>query len=103
MAGDASSGAGTCTGQEVTGPVVNTQFGPVQVAAKVAGGKVCAVRTLQSPNFDHESISINAQAIPMLDQQAVQAGDASFAGVSGATYTTDGYRQSLQAVLDQAK
>lgn len=101
--GATGSSSGSCDAQEVSGPVVSTQFGPVQVAAKVSSGKVCAVRTLQYPNMDHESVQINSQAIPMLDQMAVESGDANFAGVSGATYTTDGYRQSLQAILDQAK
>ena len=101
--GAAGSSSGSCDGQEVTGPVVSTQFGPVQVAAKVSSGKVCAVRTLEYPNMDHESVQINSQAIPMLDQMALESGDANFAGVSGATYTTDGYRQSLQAILDQAQ
>lgn len=101
--GAEAQGAGTCTAAEVTGPVVRTEWGPVQVAAKVQGGQVCAVRTIQFPDGDRKSVSINARALPMIEQQVVAAGDASFDGVSGATVTTEGYRDSLQAILDQAR
>lgn len=101
--GSTSGGTGSCTAAEVTGPVVRTEWGPVQVAAKMHNGKVCAVRTLQYPDGDRKSVSINARALPMIEQQVLAAGDASFDGVSGATVTTEGYRDSLQAVLDQAR
>ena len=52
------------------------------------------------PTGDGESISINNQALPIIEQQVKKQGVA-FDGVSGATYTTEGYRQSLQSVLDQ--
>ena len=101
--GTASQGTGTCTATEVTGPVVRTEWGPVQVAAKVQNGQVCAVRTIQYPDGDRKSVSINARALPVIEQQVLAAGDASFDGVSGATVTTEGYRDSLQAILDQAR
>ena len=101
--GTASQGTGTCTATEVTGPVVRTEWGPVQVAAKVQNGQVCAVRTIQYPDGDRKSVSINARALPAIEQQVLAAGDASFDGVSGATVTTEGYRDSLQAILDQAR
>lgn len=101
--GTASQRTGTCTATEVTGPVVRTEWGPVQVAAKVQNGQVCAVRTIQYPDGDRKSVSINARALPAIEQQVLAAGDASFDGVSGATVTTEGYRDSLQAILDQAR
>lgn len=104
---DSSAGSATTTtscdsASEIVGPVVQTQWGPVQVAAKVSNGKVCAVRTIQTPSGDRKSIMINNSAVPILEQQVLAAGNASIDGVSGATYTTQGYKQSLQAILDQA-
>lgn len=96
-------GTGTCTAAEVTGPVARTEWGPVQVAAKVQNGRVCSVRTIQYPDGDRKSVSINARALPAIEQQVLAVGDASFDGVSGATVTTEGYRDSLQAILDQAR
>ena len=85
---------------EVTGPVVRTEWGPVQVAATVSNGRVCAVRTIMTPDGDRKSVMINARAVPALEAQVLAAGNASFDGVSGATVTSDGYRSSLQAILD---
>jgi uncharacterized protein with FMN-binding domain len=46
-------------------------------------------------------VSINQRAVPTLDQRALAAGGTNFSGVSGATYTTNAYKKSLQAILDQ--
>jgi len=83
----------------VTGPVVNTRWGPVQVAATVVDGTLCEAHAVVWPDGDQESVQINAYAIPQLDAMASQQGVA-FDGVSGATYTTEGYRESLQQLLD---
>jgi hypothetical protein len=102
--GTTTNGAGTgaCDSAEVAGPVVRTEWGPVQVAARVSNGRVCAVRTIMTPDGDRKSVMINARAVPRLEQNVVAAGDASFDGVSGATVTSEGYRQSLQSILDGA-
>ena len=90
---------GACSKDE-TGPAVQTRWGPVQVEAIVsADGKVCDVQALQSPNGARRSIAINAEALPILHDRAVQSGTA-FDAVSGATITSEGYRSSLQAIVD---
>jgi len=88
------------TAKQITGSTVQTQFGPVQVVAKVAGGKVCSADAIQYPNADGRSAYISQQAIPMLNQQAVASG-AKLSGVSGASYTSAGYAQSLQSILSK--
>jgi uncharacterized protein with FMN-binding domain len=86
--------------KDETGPAVQTRWGPVQVEAIVsADGKVCDVQALQSPNGARRSIAINAEALPILHDRAVQSGTA-FDAVSGATITSEGYRSSLQAIVD---
>lgn len=86
--------------KDETGPAVQTRWGPVQVEAIVsADGKVCDVQALQSPNGARRSIAINAEALPVLHDRAVQSGTA-FDAVSGATITSEGYRSSLQAIVD---
>jgi uncharacterized protein with FMN-binding domain len=73
----------------------------VQVQASVDGtGLVCASQGIQWPTADQKSVSINNQAIPLLDQWAVHTGNASFNSISGATYTSKAYKQSLQAIID---
>lgn len=85
----------------IVGPVISTKFGPVQVQASVDGtGVVCSAQGIVWPTADRKSVEINNQAIPLLDQWAVHAGNASFNSISGATYTSKAYKQSLQAVID---
>ena len=86
-----------------TGDAVSTRYGPVQVQITVAGGKVTKSEVTQVPWSERRDQEINAQAVPILNQEAVQAQSASIDMVSGATYTSDGYLHSLQSALDQAK
>ncbi len=90
----------TCdAGTAVTGPSVMTRWGPVQVAATIADGQVCEVHAVAWPSGDGRSIAINDYAIPVLDASASQVGT-QFDAISGATYTSEGYRESLQQLLD---
>jgi uncharacterized protein with FMN-binding domain len=87
----------------VRGDVIPTQFGDVQVAITVRGGRLTDVRALQLP-FDHpRSQFISTQAQPLLRQEALRAQSAQIDVLSGATYTSDAYAQSLQSALTRAK
>jgi uncharacterized protein with FMN-binding domain len=85
----------------LSGSVVQTRFGPIQVQITVEGSKITAVQELQSPSDDRRSESINQQAAPILEQEVLASQSASIDTVSGATYTSDGYKQSLQSAIDQ--
>ncbi len=85
----------------MTGDAAMTPWGPVQVRMDFAAdGTVCAVQALTYPDGDHKSAQINSMAIPYLDAAAAEQG-VEFDGVSGATYTTEAYRESMQSILDQ--
>ncbi|MGX6607566.1 FMN-binding protein [Micromonosporaceae bacterium Da 78-11] len=86
----------------VNGTVAQTRWGPVQIQAMITGKKITDVRVLQHPTGNSHDDQINADALPKLRQQVLQAQSARIDGVSGATVTSDGYRQSLQAALDAA-
>ena len=88
--------------QTYTGDAVQTRYGTVQVQATVSGSTITDVTAIASPNGDHESAQISANAIPQLQKQAVAAQSASISGVSGASYTSQGFEQSLQSALAQA-
>lgn len=97
----ATADATTCAnGEEVTGDSSMTQWGPVQVSATVAGGQVCEVHAIAWPENDRKSQMINSYAIPQLDQMATSSGGTQLDYVSGATYTSNAYAQSLQSILD---
>ena len=85
-----------------TGQVAQTAYGPVQVAVEVSGGEISKVSVVQYPHSDPRDTQINSYALPILVDETVKAGDAQIQMVSGATYTSAGYQQSLQSALDQA-
>jgi uncharacterized protein with FMN-binding domain len=97
-----SSGSAALAGGTVTGPVVQTQFGPVQVQVTLANGKITNVTALQLPSDRQRSAYISGIVGPMLQSEALAAQSAQIDLISGATYTSDAYAQSLQAALDQA-
>ncbi|GAB2913551.1 FMN-binding protein [Streptomyces heilongjiangensis] len=100
--GAADSGAGKSTGTQVlTGSAVKTEYGPVQVRITVTDGRITNAEALQQPSGGR-STQVSGNAIPKLNQAAVTAGSADIDAVSGATYTSEGYRKSVQSALDQA-
>lgn len=96
---DQSEMAAECPAPETLGPRVSTMWGPVQVAARIVDGRLCAVRALVWPTGNKTSTGISARAIPILDARAVVDG-VELDSVTGATFTSDGYRESLQHLLD---
>ena len=86
----------------VTGSAIQTRWGPVQVQLTVSGGKITDVAMLQYPNGNGTDQQISSYALPILMQDTVNAQSANIDMVSGATYTSTGYLQSLQSALDQA-
>lgn len=101
--GSAGSGSsGSAQSGAIAGDAVMTRYGAVQVQITVSGGKITAADVLQVPNQDRRDQMINGQAVPILDQEAVAAQSSRIDSVSGATYTSDGYIQSLQSAIDKA-
>lgn len=86
----------------VNGTVVETRWGPVQVQVTIVGQKITGVRALQRPTGNSRDDQINGHALPKLQEQVLEAQSARIDGVSGATVTSEGYRESLQAALDAA-
>ena len=86
----------------VNGASVGTQYGPVQVQLTLRGGRVIRSQAITFPNDSSQSQQINSQAIPILNGEARQAQSARIDTVSGATYTSAGYQQSMQSALDAA-
>ncbi|MGB7981754.1 MAG: FMN-binding protein [Candidatus Nanopelagicales bacterium] len=95
----ASSDCGDPTA--VTGDAAMTRWGQVQVQMEFApDGTVCSVTAIAYPDGDHHSAELNSRAVPYLDAQAAQSG-VEFDSFTGATYTSQAYRESMQSILDQ--
>ncbi len=108
--GSSSSGASSApasssglTDGTYTGQAANTRFGPVQVQITVSGGAITDVQVPQYPSESGRDQQINSRALPVLVKETMQAQSAQVDMVSGATYTSTGYRTSLQSALDQAR
>ena len=87
--------------RQFTGADAPNQYGDVQVQVTTTGGRISQVTALRLPDGDGRSQEISSFAGPELAQQALAAQSANIHGVSGATYTSESYRSSLQSALDQ--
>jgi uncharacterized protein with FMN-binding domain len=97
------TGSGSTTGtRTVDGDTVQTRYGPVQLRVTLKAGKITAVSAVQLPSGNPRDEEISGFAVPELTQAALAAQSANIDTVSGATYTSEGYIQSLQSALDKA-
>jgi uncharacterized protein with FMN-binding domain len=97
--------APTAKGQTrtVTGTSVRTRYGDVEVQVVFTGSQITDVVPVRLPDSNDIDQEIDQQAVPILIQETLSAQSANIQAVSGATYTSDGYIQSLQSALDKAK
>ncbi|WP_285114743.1 FMN-binding protein [Leifsonia sp. fls2-241-R2A-40a] len=96
-----SSASSSAATRVITGSAVDTRYGAVQVKVTFSGSTITAVDTVQSPDRDGRDIEINNQALPILEQEVLSSQSANIDTVSGATYTSEGYIQSVQSAIDQ--
>lgn len=84
------------------GDSIMTQYGPAQVKITIRSNRITAVEPVLLPENDPRSSQISWGAEPQLKKQALTAQSAQIDGVTGATYTTDGYVQSLASAIAKA-
>lgn len=94
-----SPGTGDVT---VNGTSEGTRYGPVQVRVTIRGTRLVTVTAVVYPSSGGRDREISSFALPELEQEAIAAQSARIDTVSGATFTSDGYRRSLQSALDAA-
>jgi uncharacterized protein with FMN-binding domain len=97
-----SGGTKSAGNRTVTGDSVQTRWGPVQVRITLKDGKITESTAVVYPSDNPRDQEINSYALPELRRETLAAQSAQIDSVSGATYTSDGYRQSLQSALDSA-
>jgi uncharacterized protein with FMN-binding domain len=97
-----SGSAGSGGDGTYTGDPVETRWGPVQVEITVQDGRIVASEAVVYPQENHRDVEINSYAVPVYDEEAVDAQSADIDVVSGATVTWQGYTRSLQSAIDQA-
>jgi hypothetical protein len=90
------SAAGATKTQTVKGDAIQYRYGVIEIEVTATAGTIESITELQataSPGFD--------QAIPILNQEAMKAQSASFGNLSGATFTTDAYKQALSSAMSK--
>ena len=85
-----------------TGSVADAFYGNVQVSVSVSNGRITDVKFLQYPNSHSTSVFINQQAMPYLKQETLKAQSSNVQLISGATFTSEAFVQSLQSALSKA-
>jgi FMN-binding domain len=85
----------------VDGKIANTAYGPVQIQLIKRNSKIVKVAVLKQPTNTLHDIQIGVAAFPKLISETLAAQDGKIDAVSGATYTSAGYIQSLQSALDK--
>jgi uncharacterized protein with FMN-binding domain len=98
-----AAGTQTITGSSVRVSEGFRTFGSVQVQVTLTNGKITKLVAVDYPNNDPQSSEISQYSIPVLTQEVLAAQGTKIDIVSGATYTSDAYAQSVQAALDKAK
>ncbi|MBA3946784.1 MAG: FMN-binding protein [Herpetosiphonaceae bacterium] len=88
---------------EYTGSVADAYYGNLQVKAVIQKGKIANVEFLDYPHDRRTSQRINSQAMPYLQEEAIQVQNANVDIISGATLTSQAFVESLQAALNSAK
>jgi uncharacterized protein with FMN-binding domain len=87
----------------VPGPIFTTPFSAIQVGVVWKDGRLRDVKTLILTGDGAHTQALNARAEPLLRRRALAAGGARFDVVSGATYTSQSYQESLQGAIDKAR
>ncbi len=96
------SGSGGSATTVVNGTSADTRYGPVQVQLHIRGGRIVSATAIDYPQGSGRDREINSFAVPILQKETVSAQSAQIDTVSGATFTSEGYKTSLQAALDAA-
>ena len=99
----AASHRSSTTSRSALGQSVDFRYGQLQVKVTERAGKITNVAIASFQIADPRSEQIDAQAVPELRDEVLQAQSAKIDGVSGASYTSQAYKQSIQAALDKLR
>lgn len=85
------------------GPRVTNIKGGYQAQVTIEGGVITAVDPVEAGTQDPESLQVNTMAIPELEARVLAAQSADVDEVSGASFTSPAYIESIAGALDEAQ
>jgi FMN-binding protein len=97
----ARRGSAAGSARQATGAVVPYGYGELSVTVTVRGNQITAVSVPLLRTAEPYSQQLAQQVIPMLRTEVLAAHSAQIHAVSGATYTSAAYAQSIQSALDR--
>ena len=100
--GDPTGGAGQPAAQTFDGPPISNARGTYQAQITVVDGVVTDVVALEAGTSAPESVSVNARAIPIFEERVLEAQTWDVEAVSGASFTSPAFIESLQGAFEQA-
>jgi uncharacterized protein with FMN-binding domain len=83
----------------VHGDAIGFRFGTVQADVELTGSTITDITTVQAPGGGYQKYT--DRAIPTMRQRIIKAQSTNVAAVSGATYTSKGYAESVQSALNK--
>jgi uncharacterized protein with FMN-binding domain len=89
--------------RSATGPPMTTPFSLVQVRVTLTDGRLTGVQTVALTGDGPHTQALNARAEPILRREALRAHSARIDAVSGATYTSRVWIESLRAAIERAR
>lgn len=90
---DASGSSGT---QTVTGDTISYRYGEVQLEISAAGGKIEAITEKIATASDGYQA-----AFPYIHDDAIAAQGTGFSNLSGATFSSEAYREALASAISK--
>jgi uncharacterized protein with FMN-binding domain len=90
----------TAAAATFTGDPVTMRYGIVQVKITVQGGKIIDAQAVKAPTGSNDRYT--QMAVPRLREQTIAAQSANVQGVSGASFTSYGWYQSLASAISKA-
>jgi len=97
-----TSASGTLASRTFVGDVISTPYGEAQVSVIMNAGRLEDVEVIRLPDIRKMSATMSASVEPYLERRAIAAQSAQFDVISGATYTSHAYMQSLESALRAA-
>jgi uncharacterized protein with FMN-binding domain len=99
---ESSAAEAVVEAQTLIGDLIETRFGDLQLEVTLEGSDIIEVVALSLPDDDSRSADISDDVGPILREEAIAYDTADVSVISGATYTSEAYADSLQSALDQA-
>jgi uncharacterized protein with FMN-binding domain len=92
--------SGGATDGSFTGDPINMRYGTVQVKITVQNGKITDAQAVKAPTGSNDRYT--QMAVPRLREQTIAAQSANIQGVSGASFTSYAWYQSLVSAIAKA-